>query len=86
MSLTWDLEDNLINLENDIGDATQIAPQTQARNSLGIFQPIKNINMLPSSIPGGTILYTKRDQEIAAEMWLKASLDLAWKAQDKFQF
>ena len=47
MSLTRDLEDNLINLENDIGDATQIAPQTQTRDSFGIFQPIKSIQTLP---------------------------------------
>merc|ERR1712112_796941 len=33
--------------------------------------------MGPRSVPG-CVLNTKRDHEIAAEMWLKASLDLAW--------
>ena len=80
MSLTRDLDDNLINLEDSIGDATQFAPnQARATNTdtSGIFSPIKGIQTLPQSMPGN-VLTTKKDQELASEMWLKASLDLAW--------
>ena len=81
MSITRELDDNLINYKDSIGDATQVAPNTQTRttniDTSGIFNPIKGIQTLPQSVPG-CMLYTKRDQEIAAEMWLKASLDLAW--------
>ena len=43
------------------------------------FKPIKGSEYLPTSTPGG-ILNTRKDQMIASEIWLKASLDLLWEA------
>ena len=86
--LVRNLENNSINLENAIGDAsvsnrTQRVLADQNRNihvhTPGMFNPIKGIDTLPINAPGH-ILYTRKDQEIAAEMWLKASLDLMWEA------
>ena len=73
MSMTQD--DNLINVEDSVGDASQIQV-TQTRTSTtrttniftsGLFEPIRGINTLPRSVLG-CVLNTKRDQEIASEM------------------
>ena len=76
-----DLEDNLIGLEDSIGNVTQAASVKQNRNTnidtSRPFSPIKGIQHLPQSVPGHT-LFTREDQEITSEMWLKASLDLSW--------
>lgn len=47
--------------------------------NIGMFDPIEGIDILPINVPG-RILSTRKDQEIAMEMWLKASLDLIWEA------
>ena len=77
------MENNLINLEDAIGNATQRAPVDQNRNihvdTSGTFNPIKGIETLPLSVPGHK-LSTRKDKEITSEMWLKASLDLTWEA------
>ena len=43
------------------------------------FKPIKGAEYLPKSAPG-CILNSRNDQEVASEMWLKASLDLLWES------
>ena len=50
-------------------------PRNPQVNTSRQFKPIKGTEYLPTSAPG-CILNTKKDQEIASEMWLKASLDL----------
>ena len=49
--MTRELDDNLINLEDSIGDATQVAPVNQTRttniDTSGTFNPIKGIQTLP---------------------------------------
>ena len=56
MSTTQELHDNLITLEDSIGNPTQVAPNTQTRttniDTSGIFNPIKGIQTLPQSVPG----------------------------------
>ena len=54
-------------------------PRNPQVNTSGQFKPIKGTKYLPTSAPG-CILNTKKDQEISSDMWLKASLDLAWEA------
>ena len=54
-------------------------PRNPQVNTSGQFKPIKGTEYLLTSAPG-CILNTKKDQEIASEMWLKASLDLLWES------
>ena len=82
MRVTRNLEANLINLEDNIGDATQSTPVNA--DISGTFNPIKVIETLPPSVPG-CILSTRKDKEIAAEMWLKAFLDLAWEGMSQIR-
>ena len=54
--MTWELDDNLINLEDSIGDATQVAPVTQTRttniDTSGIFNPIKVFKLYHNQFQG----------------------------------
>ena len=54
-------------------------PRIPQGNKSEQFKPIKGAEYLPTSAPG-CILNSKDDQEIASEMWLKASLDLLWES------
>ena len=75
--LVRNLENSFVNLENERAQVNQ--NRNPHVNTSGTFKPIKGTDSLPLSVPG-RILSTKKDQEIASEMWLKASLDLMWEA------
>merc|ERR1712240_961762 len=49
------------------------------RHKLGPFNAIKGAEYLPTSAPRG-ILNSYDEQQLASEMWLKASLDLLWES------
>ena len=71
------LENNLTNPGNE---RAQVSQNRNANvNASEDFKPIKGTEYLSLSVPGH-ILSTRKDQEIASEMWLKASLDLTWEA------